>query len=157
MPVLATGVLLIAKGALDHSPERIVEMRVQSAWADEDDGAKFHVRTLGEGESQEYAFTGSKPSAEMRVRARWRSGALGWNVANGRRRAARRYCREPLTALAPPCHAARGAALSGIAVAGEAATMNTHQRDRRPRSQELRKADEGISGRASRALGGASA
>jgi hypothetical protein len=79
VPMLAMGSLVVVNGAFDPSPERIVEMKVDASWTDDDDASKFQVKARGpDGASHTYSFSGSKPSGPSRVRVPWRSGAFGW-------------------------------------------------------------------------------
>ncbi len=84
MPILSMGSLVMVNGALDDSPERVIEMNVDSSWVDSDDSSMFHVQTTGpEGGSHTYSFKGTKPSGASRIFVPWRSGALGWTWQSG--------------------------------------------------------------------------
>ncbi len=85
LPVLSFGVLLVWNGAMDRSPERVVEMPVVSISVDNEDDALFHVDTVDDREERHsYSFRDANLRVgTSKVRARWRSGALGWRWESG--------------------------------------------------------------------------
>lgn len=85
LPVLAFGALLIWNGAMDTSPERVVDMPVLSTSVDNEDDGLFHVATVDDrNEGHSYSFRSSNLRVgKSKVRARLRSGALGWTWESG--------------------------------------------------------------------------
>lgn len=80
VPMITAGAVLVLNGALDRSPERLVEMEVVSTSKDDDDSSIIHAKTVApDGGKHDFPFAiGDGEDLRGRVvRARWRSGALG--------------------------------------------------------------------------------